>query len=68
MEYCDMINQLLEKDSEALKRDLQLSTFKITPINRNTGLIQWINETSTIKGIVSEYWKKDNIKGEMKDI
>jgi phosphatidylinositol kinase/protein kinase (PI-3 family) len=68
MEICNMMNQMMGKDFEAIKRNLKIPTFFIMPLNRNTGLIQWINETRTLKGIVAEYWRKDSIKGEMQEI
>jgi phosphatidylinositol kinase/protein kinase (PI-3 family) len=49
---------MLEMDPEANKRNLRLRTFAIVPLSRNTGLIEWINNTTTLKSVVSEYWKK----------
>lgn len=59
---------MLENDSEARKRNLRLRTYAIVPLSRNTGLIEWIQNTSTLKTVVGDYWKKNNIKGEMPDI
>jgi phosphatidylinositol kinase/protein kinase (PI-3 family) len=38
------------------------------PLSRHTGLIEWIKNTSTLKQIVNEQWKRTNIKAEMADI
>lgn len=59
---------MLDNDSESRKRNLRLRTYAIVPLSRSTGLIEWIQNTSTIKSIVGEQWKKHNIKGEMQDI
>ena len=59
---------MLEKDSQARQRGLKLRTYSIVPLSRNTGLIEWIQNTSTLKSIVSEQWKRTNIKGDMNDI
>lgn len=59
---------MLENDSESRKRNLRLRTYAIVPLSRSTGLIEWIQNTSTLKTIVGDQWKKNNIKGEMQDI
>jgi serine/threonine-protein kinase ATR len=68
IEFAGLCNKMLENDPESSKRGLRLRTFAIVPLSRNTGLIEWINNTTTLKTVVSEYWKKQNIKGEMQDI
>jgi|LauGreDrversion4_2_1035121.scaffolds.fasta_scaffold17761_2 phosphatidylinositol kinase/protein kinase (PI-3 family) len=59
---------MLENDAESRKRNLRLRTYAIVPLSRSTGLIEWIQNTSTLKTIVGEQWKKHNVKGEMQDI
>lgn len=59
---------MLDMDPEACTRNLRMRTYAIVPLSRNTGLIEWINNTTTLKAVVSEYWKKQNVKGEMQDI
>jgi len=49
---------MLDNDSETRKRNLKLRTYAIVPLSRNTGLIEWIQNTTTIKSIVGDYWKK----------
>ena len=68
IEYANLVNKILEQDFEWVKRNLKLSTFWIMPLTKNIGLIEWIDETATLKGIVSEYWRKDAIRSEMNDI
>ena len=68
IEYSNLVNKILEKDFEWVKRNLRLSTFWIIPLTKNIGLIEWIDETLTLKNIVSEHWRKNAIKSEMTDI
>ena len=68
IEYSNLVNKILEQDFEWVKRNLKLSTFWIIPLTKNIGLIEWIDQTSTLKSIVSEYWRKNAIKSEMSDI
>ena len=56
---------MLLNDAEARARNLKLRTYAIVPLSRNTGLIEWIQHTNTLKSVVGDYWKKNNIKGEM---
>lgn len=68
IDFAVLCNKMLENDAEARKRNLRLRTYAIVPLSRNTGLIEWIQNTNTLKNIVGDYWKKNNIKGEMGDI
>lgn len=68
IDFAVLCNKMLENDAEARKRNLRLRTYAIVPLSRNTGLIEWIQSTQTLKNVVGEYWKKNNIKGEMQDI
>ena len=58
IEFAGLCNKMLENDSEAFKRNLRLRTYAIVPLSRNTGLIEWINNTTTLKSVVGDYWKK----------
>jgi serine/threonine-protein kinase ATR len=68
IDFAVLCNKMLENDAESRKRNLRLRTYAIVPLSRNTGLIEWIQNTNTLKNIVGDYWKKNNIKGEMQDI
>lgn len=45
-----------------------MRTYAIVPLSQKTGLIEWIQNTSTLKIIVNDAWKPQNIKGDMSDI
>ena len=45
-----------------------MRTYAIVPLSQKTGLIEWIQNTSTLKVIVNDAWKPQNIKGDMCDI
>jgi len=68
IEFAALCNKMLENDEESRKRNLRLRTYSIVPLSRNSGLIEWIKNTSTLKSLVADSWKKSNIKGEMQDI
>ena len=68
IDFAVLCNKMLENDYECRKRNLKLRTNAIVPLSRNSGLIEWIQNTQTLKTVVGDYWKKNNIKGEMTDI
>ena len=59
---------MLHQDAEARQRGLRMRTYAIVPLSQKTGLIEWIQNTSTLKVIVNDAWKPQNIKGDMSDI
>ena len=68
IDFAVLCNKMLENDAESRKRNLRLRTYAIVPLSRNSGLIEWIKNTQTLKSRVSDCWKKSNIKAEMADI
>jgi phosphatidylinositol kinase/protein kinase (PI-3 family) len=68
IDFAVLCNKMLENDSESRKRNLRLRTYAIVPLSRNTGLIEWIQNTQTLKCVIGDFWKKNNVKGEMQDI
>lgn len=68
IDFAVLCNKILANDGEARNHGLGLRTYAIVPLSRNTGMIEWIQNTQTLKSVVGEYWKKNNIKGEMTDI
>ena len=63
IDFAGLCNKMFETDPETRKRNLRLRTYAIVPLSRNSGLIEWINNTTTLKAVVSEYWEKQNVKG-----
>uniref|UniRef100_A0A1B0BG36 Serine/threonine-protein kinase ATM n=1 Tax=Glossina palpalis gambiensis TaxID=67801 RepID=A0A1B0BG36_9MUSC len=45
--FC-MINHLLEKDPEAVQRQLKIRTYKVMPLSTRTGILQWCENTTPI--------------------
>jgi len=52
IEFAVFCNKMLNQDSNARQRGLRLRTYSIVPLSRHTGLIEWIQNTSTLKSIV----------------
>jgi len=68
IDFASLCNKMFENDEECRKRNLQVRTYAIVLLKRNTGLIEWIKNTDTLKRIVESNWKNHNIKGDMIEI
>ncbi|KAK9475256.1 uncharacterized protein V1510DRAFT_372646 [Dipodascopsis tothii] len=52
MEFDCMINLLLQKDADALRRQLGVWTYAVTPLNEDCGLIEWVPDVRTLRDIL----------------
>ncbi len=50
----DAVNSMFCKDSESLKRMLRIRTYKIVPTTPQTGVLQWVQNTSVFGSIVCD--------------
>lgn len=53
MEFNTVINRLLQKTPDARKRKLRLRTFAVLPMREDCGLIEWVNNTTTYRNVIS---------------
>ncbi|KAK9360773.1 hypothetical protein V1504DRAFT_453911 [Lipomyces starkeyi] len=61
MELNGMINLLLEKDRESSKRNLSITTYSVTVLNEEAGLIEWVSDTKTYRDILRVGYAARNI-------
>ncbi|KAK9244664.1 hypothetical protein V1506DRAFT_540841 [Lipomyces tetrasporus] len=61
MELNGIINLLLEKDSESSKRNLSITTYSVTVLNEEAGLIEWVNDTKTYRDILRAGYAARNV-------
>jgi serine/threonine-protein kinase ATR len=57
MEINSIINKLLKKDSESRKRNLNIRTYSVIPLNEKCGLIQWISNMNGYRNIMIKIYK-----------
>uniref|UniRef100_A0A1A9WKS3 Serine/threonine-protein kinase ATM n=1 Tax=Glossina brevipalpis TaxID=37001 RepID=A0A1A9WKS3_9MUSC len=55
--FC-MINNLLEKDPEAVERKLKIRTYKIVPLSTRSGILEWCQNTTPIGSYLNNAHKK----------
>ncbi|KAG2734707.1 hypothetical protein G9P44_002713 [Scheffersomyces stipitis] len=58
VEFTTMINRLLLSSNEARKRGLQISNYSVIPLAENMGVIEFVTDVQTMKGIAGEQRKR----------
>lgn len=54
VEFTTMINRLLLASTGARKRSLHISNYSVVPLTENMGVIEFVTDVQTMKGITSE--------------
>lgn len=52
MEYQQTINKLLKSDPESRKRNLHIRTYAVVPLNEDTGMVEWVNDTEVMRSLI----------------
>lgn len=58
VELTTMINRLLSSDNEARKRNLAIANYSVVPLAENMGVIEFVLDVATMKGLVNDQRKK----------
>jgi serine/threonine-protein kinase ATR len=61
MEFCTVINRLLKKDAESRKRNLRLRTFCVLPLTEDSGLIEWVPDTTGLRHVINDLLAKEGV-------
>lgn len=59
MEFNSMINKLLQKDREGRKRKLRLRTYAVVCLNEESGLMEWVRNTKTMRQLIGQIHKTE---------
>ena len=54
-----VINEIFKHDSQCSKRKLFIPTYRVIPMTRKVGMIEWINNTKPIKALIEEEISKE---------
>jgi serine/threonine-protein kinase ATR len=52
MEFFSVVNKCLKQEPESRRRNLYIRTYAVTPLNENSGIIEWIEGLSTLRSIL----------------
>eukprot|EP00127_Corallochytrium_limacisporum_P002540 Clim_evm97s128 gene=Clim_evmTU97s128 len=61
MELNRLINRLLVQHEPSRTRQLQISTYAVVPVNEDTGIIEWVQDTSHLRSMITSAYKTANI-------
>ncbi|XP_041809950.1 serine/threonine-protein kinase ATR [Chelmon rostratus] len=61
MEFNCLINKCLRKDAESRRRELHICTYAVIPLNEECGIIEWVNNTSGLRHILTKLYKERGI-------
>eukprot|EP00931_Biecheleriopsis_adriatica_P035102 TRINITY_DN20226_c0_g1_i1.p1 TRINITY_DN20226_c0_g1~~TRINITY_DN20226_c0_g1_i1.p1 ORF type:complete len:2907 (-),score=625.03 TRINITY_DN20226_c0_g1_i1:107-8827(-) len=57
MEFSVMVNQLLAKNPDARRRNLEVRTFNVVILSEKFGLIEWVPNTRGMRHIIDDIWR-----------
>lgn len=56
----DVMNHILNAHPRCQDRNLSTRTYKVIPMTQEIGIIEWLNNTATLKGVIENQLQKDN--------
>ena len=59
MEFGTVVNRLLGKDPQARRRKLRLRTFAVTCLNETCGLMEWVENTTSLRRILARLYARE---------
>ena len=61
MEFFSVVNKCLKQEPEARRRNLYIRTYAVTPLNENSGIIEWIENLSTLRSILQKLYAERGV-------
>ncbi|CDK26932.1 unnamed protein product [Kuraishia capsulata CBS 1993] len=55
MEFTTVVDRLLKRDPESERRNLQISSYAVVPLNEQMGIIEWVDGCRTLRNIWLSY-------------
>ncbi|XP_059175094.1 serine/threonine-protein kinase ATR-like isoform X2 [Physella acuta] len=61
MDFNNVVNRFLRRDPESRRRGLLIRTYNVTPLNKECGLIEWVNNTTGLRHVLLKLYKQRGI-------
>lgn len=61
MEFNDIVNQLLSRESESRQRRLNIRLYSVSPLNEECGLIEWIPNLLGLRPILQTIYRQRGV-------
>jgi len=58
MQFGVMVNQLLQKNPDARRRNMEVQTFNVVIFAESCGLIEWVSNTRGMRHIIDDLWRR----------
>ncbi|CAF5036151.1 unnamed protein product, partial [Rotaria sp. Silwood1] len=58
LDFCHLFNKCLKKNSETRRRQLNIRTYAVYPINERCGLIEWLPNLCTFRSLVTKFYRQ----------
>ena len=58
VEFTTMVNRILSTSTEARKRELNVANYSVIPLSEKIGVIEFVMDVQTMKGIINEQRKR----------
>lgn len=68
MEFNDIVNQLLCKESESRQRRLNIRLYSVAPLNEECGMIEWVPNLVGLRPIVLNIYKQRGLGMKQKEL
>ncbi len=62
MDLFNFLNGLFQKDSNTSQRSFEVGTYYIVPMCSNVGLIEWCDDTMSVKQLITDIWRGKRMK------
>ncbi|KAF0685567.1 Aste57867_22575 [Aphanomyces stellatus] len=59
MEFNTLMNKLLQRETDGRKRKLRLRTYAVICLNEESGLMEWVPDTRTMRHLISQIYKTE---------
>jgi serine/threonine-protein kinase ATR len=56
MDFCALLNRLFERSHDGRSRELSLRTFSVVIVAQNIGMMEWVNDSQTIRVIMTKLY------------
>ena len=58
LDFCHLFNKCMKKNSETRRRQLNIRTYAVYPINERCGLIEWLPNLCTFRSLVTKFYRQ----------
>lgn len=68
IDFANFVNEIFRTEKETKDKNFEMKTFAINSLSHNVNLVEWVEGTQTIGGIVKKLWLSHEIRADRPDI